>query len=913
MRELLQNGCVFYADEREYTILSLIGRGANTAAYYAKCKNKELESYCILKEYNPLNSADNKFEAGMIHFQKSAVMQNNIRQNMTLENQTPPVSHIFEANGTVYIDVVCCSGATLDKLDSLCLLQNIQICQSIAKTVGYYHKSGYICLDLKPENIFVLQNSPDDTITQIVEFIDFDSVRKITPNGISQPFFYTRAWAAPEQLNSFSSKGITKAADIYSVGEIIFYLLFGRHSQSSEHRGFSSYPFNDCKSEFAEYTVRPDVQRAFTQLFRGTLRSSSANRFESIEKAAEILGKIAELLEQKNYVVPKFPAANSFFVGRNAELTEISEYLEQNNVLFITGVGGIGKSSLVKKFIALNKSEYDVIAYLEYDGNFQRTFTDDTQLQISTINKLTGESLDNYYSRKLKHFKLICTGKKVLFVLDNYTGRMTKPLSEIISCGYDTIIVSRNQPPKNSFSFIQIDAISDTCELFRLITLNLERKLTDDEKACFEEIIRLTEGHTLVLELIARQIAAGKFDIGTALELIRRNGFSHFSQDKIGNIKDGVEVYDTLYAIVAALFSAGNMPSEYQTTLKTLALFDARGLDKEIIRNVLKLWNNQILAELTSEGWIYSDDRIKVHPVIAEAVKSWKWTDTVSSVRVMEIHKAITDIYKSMANYEHIRIVLNSAESYARLRSCHFILAMYFDMLGTYYDTLLDGNYIPYNDEEEQILIKLINAMENAVYNMEKSSQKNKEKYLVTYYLSLAAIYIRHSPEYSKKAEKLLKKSDKHIRRNENEICENKCSYYMVSAWYFTLAKPDLTCMKSCAEKAYIIAKEVYKTDVEIIDIIHIPAANCFFYHGDYESALKELKNAARLCEKYPDSLVYIDKRVELLNCQLDVCFETGNSDECRSLINEIDSINDKYREHGICREVPLEIREQIL
>lgn len=912
MKELLKNGYVFNADERKYTILSLIGRGANTAAYYAKCKNKQLESYCILKEYNPQNTGDEKLESGKIRFQKSAIMQNEMRQNLSLVNQTPPVSHFFEANGTVYIDVACYSGATLDKLDSLDLLQNIQLCQTIAKTVGYYHKSGYICLDLKPENIFVLQNSPDDTITQMVEFIDFDSVRKITSDGVSQPFSYTRAWAAPEQLNSFSTERITKAADIYTVGEITFYLLFGRHSQDSEHRGFSSYPFYECKSEYAEYTARPDVQRAFTQFFRGTLRSSSANRFESMEKAVEILGKIAQLLEQKNYVVPKLPAVNSFFVGRNDELTDISANLGQNNVLFITGVGGIGKSSLVKKFIAYNKSEYDVIAYLEYDGNFQRTFADDMQLQISTVTRLTGESLDNYYNRKLKQFKLICTGKKVLFVLDNYTDRVTKSLSEIISCGYDTIIVSRNQPPKNSFSFIQIDAISDTCELFRLITLNLERKLTADEKACFDEIIRLTEGHTLVLELIARQIAAGKFDIGTALELIRRNGFSHFSQDKIGNIKDGEEVYDTLYAIVAALFSAGNMPSEYHIALKTLALLDARGLDKEIIFSVLKLCNNQIITELTSEGWIYSDDRIKVHPVIAEAVQSWKWADTVSSLSVMEIHKAITDIYTSMANHEHIRTVLKSAEDYALLHSHHFIMAMYFDMLGTYYDTLLDGNYIPYSEEEEQILIKLINAMENAVYHMEKSSQKNKEKYLVTYYLSLAAIYIRCSPEYSKKAENLLKKSDKLIRRNENEICKNKCSYYMVSAWYYILAKTDLNCMKSCADKAYIIAKEVYKTDAEIIDIIHIPAANCFFFHGDYESAVKELKTAARLCEKHPDSLTYIDKKAELLNCQLDVCFETGNSDECRRLISEIDSINDKYRKHGIYREVSLEIREQI-
>ena len=97
-----------------------------------------------------------------------------------------------------------------------------------------------------------------------------------------------------------------------------------------------------------------------------------------------------------------------------------------------------------------------MIAYLEYDGDVLHTFCDDMQLQISTVSMQNGEPLDEYFAHKIKAFKRICGDRRVLFVLDNYTDRLTKNLSRIIDCGYDTIITTRNQPPKNSFRHMQV-------------------------------------------------------------------------------------------------------------------------------------------------------------------------------------------------------------------------------------------------------------------------------------------------------------------------------------------------------------------------------------------------------------------------------------------------------------------------
>ncbi len=901
---MLETGAVLSADTRKYTILELLGQGANTAAYLAECQHGRLTAKCILKEYAPKNPDD--FERGKARFLAAGTMQNQIRQQSALNNQTPPVSHIFEANGTAYMDVACFGGTTLDRLVSLTLPQYLAICRTVAKTVGYYHAAGYLCLDLKPENIFILQNAPDDTVTQLVEFIDFDSIRSIAETDENTAFSYTREWAAPEQMNPYSAGKIGVTVDIYTLGEIVFYLLFGRHSTEQEHRGFSKYPFDEVKRDYRKYTDRPDIQSLFTKLFRGTIRSAASNRFQDISDAEKLLNSLCGELNKKDYVIPKLPAVSPHFVGRETEMKAISEYLNRNPVLYVTGIGGIGKSTLIRNFMHRSKPEYDVIVYLEFDGDFRRTFCDDMQLQISTVSRLNSESVDEYFTRKLAYFRNICAEKRVLFVLDDFSGKVTKNLSRVMDCGYDTLIVTRNQPPKNSFAFIEIGAIADNAELFRLVALNLERPLTKDERAAFAEIIERVQGHTLVIELITRQIAAGRLEIEKALALIREHGFSRFSDAKIGNYKDGEEIYDTLSAIISALFDASAVSAAARLTLKILALLNVRGLETSLVQKFFPDIRHDTISVLSAEGWLYDDNRIRLHPVIAETVRNWEWS--ADDVTVMEYHQKMIDIYVGMANELQIKEIIDEADIFRKKHSRHIITAMYYDMLAWYYDVLTGGAYCPENEQEAELLRKELDAMDTAIAEMEQSSDLRSKRYLTKYYISLASVLIHSHTDFFDEAAALLIKTAEMIEENS----ENHCYFCMVLADYYSLAEPDIDETRRLTEQAERIAEQVFPTKLEIIDIIHIPTANCWFYHGDLQAAVAKLEEAVTICKKHPDLLPYIDKQAELLNCLLDVYAELQDDAKCRELIAEIDRINEAYREQGVFREVSPEIRVKV-
>jgi len=57
---------------------------------------------------------------------------------------------------------------------------------------------------------------------------------------------------------------------------------------------------------------------------------------------------------------------HEFFVGRTNELQLLKEILNGNNVIQITGLGGIGKTALVKQFLNINKEGIDYVYWLDY-------------------------------------------------------------------------------------------------------------------------------------------------------------------------------------------------------------------------------------------------------------------------------------------------------------------------------------------------------------------------------------------------------------------------------------------------------------------------------------------------------------------------------------------------------------------
>lgn len=645
----------------EYTVVRVLGEGASAVTYLTEYRDGSGErSERIIKEYFPdglntergedgrLQLAEKdreKYARGKEQFRAGGVRQNELRYKTSLKNETPPLQGIYEQNNTLYLEVTPFAGKTYDRFEALSLPERVKICLAAAKLVRQYHRLGYLCLDLKPENIFVLTNSSDEIVTDLIEFVDFDSIRSKEEIAAGYPLSFTKSWSAPEQNNPYAYRKISERTDVYAVGELVFWSVFGRHSKEEEHRGFSAYPYDTGRESFAKIADRTEIRNLFTKLFRNTLRSSPENRYASMDDVICVLEKIAVELSRKEYVITSALTPPPFFVGREREMREIEEHLAKEHILFVCGIGGIGKSTLVQNFCAQNVGNYDLIIYLSCAAGLQSAFIDDTQFHIHTVSKREEESGEEYFSRKLRHLEDLSFEKKVLFVLDDYRQAASEEFKLFTKQHWKIIVISRRFPPCCSYQVQYVDAISGREQLYRLFGLNLGREISGDEEADVGYMIEKAGGHTLTVGLIARQIANSYLSVSEAAKLADKYGFSHIAPEKVGYVKDEKEEQDTIAGIITALFDAAALSVDKRIILKFLSLFPASGVSVKSVQRLLDLPSKDGFNELDREGWAYLDaGKMRLHPVIAETIRLWQWEDAYGEAVSSAMKKLLREV-----------------------------------------------------------------------------------------------------------------------------------------------------------------------------------------------------------------------------------------------------------------------------
>jgi hypothetical protein len=81
------------------------------------------------------------------------------------------------------------------------------------------------------------------------------------------------------------------------------------------------------------------------------------------------LGDVTYIIQGKNVVVPRhltnnIPVNAEHLIGRKDELKSIAGHLAQNRpTVLVNGIGGIGKTSVATKFMALHGHEYAHLAW----------------------------------------------------------------------------------------------------------------------------------------------------------------------------------------------------------------------------------------------------------------------------------------------------------------------------------------------------------------------------------------------------------------------------------------------------------------------------------------------------------------------------------------------------------------------
>ncbi len=496
-KPLPQGWELVFGEEHRYVIAEEIGRGGSCIVYNGFYRDRIGERHLVkIKECYPYRleierdakenltpdlSCEQTFLAEKQKFLEAYRKNTALKTTLGLVNSTANATNIYEYHNTCYVVMTEIEGRDYrseadENLQSLFLHL-----RTLARIVKKYHDCGMLHLDIKPENVLLIP----ETKEQMVLF-DFDSmVRKekiqTQPNGWT--FSVSDGYAAPELVRGKCSK-ICEATDVYAIGAIAFYKLFGRTPNAMDSAVGAIYDFSGMKWKDARY--QPVLFRLMQEFFHRTLAATVRRRYASVDEVLEILEKlIRESDVERVFLYHGFVYNTANFVGRENELRQIETIFSSGQqVLFLSGMGGIGKTELAKRYAYLYGEEYRTIVFVPYQGSIVQTVCGE-DIHIHNVHREQSEegleTEEEYFERKLKILKEQTT-KDDLIILDNFDVEEDENLERFLECSCRFLITTREDFRDYDFCQIDVQQMENINDVEALFAVYNPRSYEEEER-----------------------------------------------------------------------------------------------------------------------------------------------------------------------------------------------------------------------------------------------------------------------------------------------------------------------------------------------------------------------------------------------------------------------------------------------
>lgn len=319
------------------------------------------------------------------------------------------------------------------------------------------------------------------------------------------------------------------------------------------------------------------------------------------------------------------------FVGRISELNELEIKLQTQNTIFLSGIGGIGKSELARQYIA-SQTEYEIIVYVKYTNSLARDMMqivkgfDYQEIRKYREELKTDEAIfENILFPKLQEL----LNSHVLLFIDNFDTDMDLYLEKIINeleckkiitTRYD---YTRREPERT----ILIGQEQDVCSLKKLfydngpIKYRIERD--DDTDNHVNNLIESLNRHTLAIKLLANQIRESSMEFNEAIIRFKKSGYKGEYETPFYNGLSSEE--KTAYGHIRDIFKFSDIKGDKLEFLKVLTYIPLTGIDQYKLRKwcgFIGEGGKKDLNALINWNWILQNEigMLSLHPVISEVL-----------------------------------------------------------------------------------------------------------------------------------------------------------------------------------------------------------------------------------------------------------------------------------------------------
>lgn len=312
-REVLNPGdilCLTGKDgkiERKFEIREVIGMGGICIAYDVVCPNGMVGR---LKEFYPaedesgdvvlIRKGNYLFRNPWYKDEKQAAalrkrffggyekMKDIHVQVEEARNEMPNYGEMYKGEDSLYWFMSYDEGNCYSRVRDESLTDVCKVGLSTARAVKRYHKLGYLHLDIKEENIFILSQT-----REYVKLIDFDNlIKKEELREENEILGFSEQTAAPEVMKGRRTE-IAETADYYSIGAMIYRRILKKEVTFRERLYTASFDMEDVLEEYGD--IKWELGELLNQFFKKTLVSQPKWRYQTMEELEKQLCRIIDL------------------------------------------------------------------------------------------------------------------------------------------------------------------------------------------------------------------------------------------------------------------------------------------------------------------------------------------------------------------------------------------------------------------------------------------------------------------------------------------------------------------------------------------------------------------------------------------------------------------------------------------
>lgn len=648
-REALKKGTKIEGGGRVVQVEEEVGRGANCIVYNAFYKDRIGVVHKIrLKECYPAYLLLNRKEDGSIHvfegeeekyeaeknyFVQAYKKNADVRNIVGITNSTINSTDLISCNHTNYILMNLDEGIDYRKYEDTSLKELLEHVKSLSELIMKYHQNGYLHLDIKPENIFILPETEEHIL-----LFDFDSVTKVEElrqNG-GLRLSFSEEFSAPEQIQGKIDK-IGTHTDIYSIGALLFYKLFHRSPDTEDCRISSGYSFEEMKYSGEKY--QPRLFRTLELFFKKTLSIAIVSRWNDMKQVLDKLDELIRLADvEGTYLIHSFQYNGACFVGREEEIEKIHSTLAKNQLIFLSGIGGIGKTEIVRQYANRYQEQYDTILFTVFEKSIELLVCD--EIMINGIEREEEESDRDYFRRKIDILKHIATPRD-LILIDNFDVEEDEDLELLFQCPCKFIITTRKDFRDFNYPQIIIEEIKNQNEILKLFSAYNAVLYSDDENEAVQKLINFVDRHTMTVELIAKYLRNTQSSPKELYQrFLEKEGITNTEEISVKQRKDHRLRAKSINGHLRILFDLSGFDDSENEIISSLSLFAGIRIKKARFAEICGMENVRGKLEvLIGHGWIMCDeisDKIYLHQVVQDLIYKDLAPDASKCLHVVE-------------------------------------------------------------------------------------------------------------------------------------------------------------------------------------------------------------------------------------------------------------------------------------